>query len=52
MIQISVVIPCKNEAENIVSLVEGIDRALTGGPAFRTVPSENRISGTSVNGCT
>ena len=28
MIQLSVVIPCKNEAENIVSLVEGIDRAL------------------------
>lgn len=28
MVNISVVIPCKNEAENIVSLVEGIDRAL------------------------
>lgn len=28
MTQISVVIPCKNEAENIVALVEGIDRAL------------------------
>lgn len=37
MIQISVVIPCKNEAENIVSLVEGIDRALTGGPAFEII---------------
>ncbi|MBL4928401.1 glycosyltransferase family 2 protein [Fuscibacter oryzae] len=29
MVQISVIIPCKNEADNIVTLVEGIDRAMT-----------------------
>lgn len=37
MTQISVVIPCKNEAENIVALVEGIDRALAPVAAFEII---------------
>ena len=37
MIQLSVVIPCKNEADNIVVLVEGIDRALSGVGAFEII---------------
>ena len=35
MTRISVVIPAKNEAENIVGLVEDIDRALAALAPFR-----------------
>lgn len=37
MTVISVVIPCKNEAGNIVALVEGIDRALTPHAPFEII---------------
>lgn len=37
MVNISVVIPCKNEAGNIVTLVEGIDRALAPHAPFEII---------------
>lgn len=37
MTQISVVIPCKNEAENILALVDGIDRAMAALSPFEII---------------
>ena len=48
MTRISVVIPAKNEAENIVSLVEGIDRALAGHAPFEIIVVDDCSTDNSV----
>lgn len=37
MVQVSIVIPVKNEAENIGTLIDGIQAACQGGPAFEII---------------
>ncbi len=48
MTRISVVIPAKNEAENIVALVEGIDRALVGLEPFEIIVVDDCSTDNSV----
>ena len=48
MINISVVIPARNEAENIVGLVEDIDRALTPLGSFEIIVVDDASTDTSV----
>ena len=48
MTRISVVIPAKNEAENIVSLVEGIDQALTAHAPFEIIVVDDCSTDNSV----
>lgn len=48
MTRISVVIPAKNEAENIVSLVEGIDSALTAHAPFEIIVVDDCSTDNSV----
>ena len=48
MTRISVVIPAKNEAENIVGLVEGIDRALAGHEPFEIIVVDDCSTDNSV----
>ena len=48
MTRLSVVIPAKNEAENIVALVEGIDRALAGHEPFEIIVVDDCSTDNSV----
>ncbi|MDO8985708.1 glycosyltransferase family 2 protein [Cypionkella sp.] len=48
MTRLSVVIPAKNEAENIVALVEGIDRALSGHEPFEIIVVDDCSTDNSV----
>ena len=48
MTLVSVVIPAKNEAENIVGLVEGIDRALAGHAPFEIIVVDDCSTDNSV----
>lgn len=48
MIQISVVIPARNEAENIITLVEDIDRALTAVGDFEIIVVDDASTDDSV----
>ena len=48
MFQLSIVIPARNEADNIIGLVEAIDRALTGHASFEIIVVDDGSSDASV----